>query len=400
MNFSIELADIRIAIEKLMPAIPPKSTLPVLEHIYASLSGSELKLVSTDQDLTIEHSCSVGGAGDGKVLLPARKISEITKALGSSGVIGFEIDDASFDIAIKTKTGKFHMKGLNPEEYLDLPELRESSKPEHDGENFTHESSTSSNVAFFAKSDISKICLKTFFAVSNDEFRPAMTGVLFQFRKEYVNAVATDSYRLAKAVTKSENASFPDDIDIILPKKIVEILKSAENDVLLSFLENGSKLTHIRFDIASTVYISRIIDEKFPPYEAVIPEDNDKSLIVDKSELLKAIKLVSIFSSNISKQIRVAVSSGQMIVKGQDDDSGSDAKETITCEYDGEELEIGFNFKYLEDAVSNIDPTENNTVKFTFSESTRPALVMADKVDDDKNIENDVLMLIMPVRIS
>ena len=398
MNFSIELADMRIAIEKLMPAIPPKSTLPVLEHIYASLSGGELKLVSTDQDLTIEHNLSVGGAGDGKVLLPARKIFEITKALGSSGVIGFEIDDASFDIRVKTKTGKFHMKGLNPEEYLDLPELRESSKPEHDGKKFTHESSTGNNVAFFNKSDISKICAKTFFAVSNDEFRPAMTGVLFQFRKEYVNAVATDSYRLAKAVAKSENSSFPDEIDVILPKKIVEILKTAENDVLLSFLENGSKLTHIRFDIANTVYISRIIDEKFPPYEAVIPDDNDKSLIVDKSELLKAIKLVSIFSSNISKQIRVAVSPGQILVKGQDEDSGSDAREIITCEYDGEELEIGFNFKYLEDAVSYIDSGDNNTVKFTFSESTRPALVMADKGGDEEG--DDVLMLIMPVRIS
>ncbi len=393
MNFSIELAEIRTAIEKLMPAIPPKSTLPVLEHIHATLTGSELRLVSTDQDLTIEHTCSVGGVSEGSVLLPARKISELTKILGNSGVIGFEIDDASFDILIKTKTGKSHMKGLNPEEYLDLPELRDSNKPEHDGEKFT-DVALGDKVAFFAKSDMIRLCSKTFFAVSNDEFRPAMTGVLFQFRKNYVNAVATDSYRLATATVKNEDASYPDEIDIILPKKIVDILKSADHDVLLSFIESGSKITHLRFDIGNTVYICRIIDEKFPPYEAVIPVDNDKFLIVDKTELLRAIKLVSIFSSNISKQIRVSVSPGCIIVKGRDEDAGSEANETIACEYEGEELSIGFNYKYLEEGISNIDSGEGNTVKFTFSEATSPALIMGEDEGEE------VLMLIMPVRIS
>ena len=393
MKFLVALSSLKDGINKVMPAIPPKSTLPVLEHINLQLENNELRMISTDQDITILHNLEVTGLQNGRILVPARKLNEITKALGNSGEIEFEIDEVNFDIKLKTSTGKYHMKGLNPDEYLDLPELFESNKPDFDGENITGD--LVGKAAFFTKFEISRLCTKTSFAVSNDEFRPAMTGVLFQFRSDYINAVSTDSYRLVRATSHPENPQLPEEVDVIIPSKTIDLLKNVDDDVLLSFIENSSSnITHIRFDVGSSVFVTRIIDEKFPPYESVIPNNNELIARVDKAELLKSIKLVSIFSSNISKQIRVQLKENELVIKGQDEDSGSDAVETIQCQYSGTEIEIGFNYKFLEDAVSNIDTGDEGEVLLTLSEPTRPALILPNEE------AKELLMLIMPVRIS
>ncbi len=393
MKFSVSLSEFQSALQKALPAMPPKSTLPILEHLNFNLAGDVLNVIATDQDITIMSTISVESGSDGSVLVPGRRLNEIAKALGHSGNIEFSTSEDTFEITLTTANGVYSMKGLNPEEYLDLPELFDSEKPNITESGIVQPSG--GNSAFFHKSDLIRLANKTAFAVSNDEFRPAMTGVLFQFRGAYVNAVATDSYRLSRAVVRDEKAQFPEELDIILPSRSVELLKKVDSDAVMSVIETQDKITHVRFDMGNTIFITKVIDEKFPPYESVIPDNNNLVVIVDKTKLGSALKRVAIFTSVISKQIRVSISENELVMKGEDEEGGTQANETVPCDYNGIPLEIGFNYHYLEDALQNIDSNslDENKVYLTFSEPTKPVLVKPDFEG------SELLMLIMPVRL-
>jgi DNA polymerase III subunit beta len=402
MKFTTALSEFQSILQKTLPAIPKKSTLPVLEHLHFSLSGSKLRIIATDQDITIMSTLNVNGEEDGSVLIPGKRINEIIKAMSHSGEIEISTKEDSFDITIKTANGKYGMKGLNPDEYLDLPELFDSEKPHFDKPEDLNPADGMIDVgddnkipaAYFKKADIAKIASKTVFAVSTDEFRPAMNGVLFQFRGTYINTVATDSFRLVKATLNSDKALFPSDIDLIIPARAVDILKKIDNDLVMSFIETNNKITHTRFDVGDTVFISKLIDEKFPPYESVIPQDNSINVKISKKELLSAIKRVAIFTSEISLQVRIVLENDQLKVTGEDEETGANADEVLTCDYQGEQFMIGFNHKYLEEALQNVESNDDDNIILMLSEPTRPALLKPGTEEDD------LLMLIMPVRLS
>lgn len=384
MKFKVSLDDLKSALTKVLPAIPPKSTLPVLEQIMVKVESNSLTATSTDQDITIQSKIECESEESGTFLIPARQLNDNIKNISANSLLEFDINTDNFAISAEASDKSFfHMKGLNPDEYPDLPEL--TIEPEADSELKT---------CVIPKSEMARLCSKTSFAVSNDEFRPAMTGVFFQFRSNYLNAVSTDSYRLVRATYNDEEGNLPTELDVIIPSKTIDLVKSADEDVTINFITSNGKLTHLRFEIGSTIYVSRTIDEKFPPYESVIPKGNQLIALIDKSQLLSAIKFVSPSSSNISKQIRVTLKENLLIVKGQDEDSGTEAKREINCEYSGDDIEIGFNYKFLEDAVSNTEASDDNILYMTLSEPTRPALILPEAEG------KDLLMLIMPVRLN
>ena len=391
MKFSVVLADFAKVLNKVLPAVPRKSTLPVLEHLHFNLIGNDLQIVATDQDIIIKAGVIVDGISDGSVLVPARRLNEIVKALDNIGKIEFNASLDNFDITLKTDVGNYDMKGLDPDEYLHLPELFESAKPDLD--NMTAD--PEANIAFFKREDIQRLTNQTSFAVSQDEFRPAMTGVLFQFRKEYVHAVATDSFRLVRITAFSDQYEFPDEFDVIIPARAVELLRKVEADVLMSSLQNYGKITHLRFDIDDTVFITRIIDERFPPYETVIPLNNDLTMIASRKEFLAAIKRVSIFTSNISHQVRVTINNDHFVIGGEDEESGSKGIETLSCDFNGEMMTLCFNVKYLDEAIQHLEQaTEGpDNIYMFISEPTKPVLVNTE-MDSRKT-----LMLLMPVRL-
>lgn len=392
MKFTVSLADFSKILNKVLPAIPRKSTLPVLEHLNFSLTGNDLQIVATDQDIIIKAMVIVDGEIDGGVLVPARRISEIVKALDSVGAVTFEANSSNFDIKISTIAGNYDMKGLDPDEYLQLPELFESEKPDLDALS----SNPDKNVAFFKNHEITKLTNKTIFAVSTDEFRAAMTGVLFQFRTDYVNAVSTDSFRLVKVTIQAGDQQFPEDFDVIIPARAIDILRKVETDVIMSSIDNYGKITHLRFDVDNLVFICRVIDERFPPYETVIPQNNNLVIETSRKDFMSAIKRVAIFTSAISHQIRMEIAHSQLVMRGEDEESGSKGIETLKCDFNGESMLMGFNYKYLEEAIANLDPStegEDNLYIFV-SEQTKPVLVSTNRD------EESVLMLLMPVRIA
>lgn len=397
MKFVVSLDELNSKLQKTLPAVPQKSTLPILEHLNFKLENNRLMIIGTNQDITIMTSIDVESEDTGSVLIPAKRFEAFVKSLGNKGDLEVEVNHENFELNLKTNRGSFKMKGLNPEDYLDLPELFDSKRP---GESYVNTDGTidvSIPGIKIKKDDLIRLSEKTVFAVSNDEFRPAMTGVLFRFIDEFLISVSTDGYRLVKSVARLDENPYTDEgLDIIIPSKTVDLLKKVDSDVVFSTIDGDTVVSKIRFDIGDdTVLISKVIKEKFPPFESVLPENNEFKAEIDITELSSAIKRVALFSNNVSKQVRVNLYNNNISIKAADEETGNSGVESFTCDYEGEETEIGFNFKYIEEALMNIDSkdTQDNIVVMTFSEPARPVLLFP------KSDEMDLVMLIMPVRI-
>jgi DNA polymerase III subunit beta len=390
MKFTATLGDFQKILNKVLPAMPRKSTVPVLEHFHFSLSGSTLKIIATDQEIVIMAQQEVTGIEDGSVLVPGKKITDIVKALGDKGEFEFISDSLNYDINLTTQLGNYNMKGIDPDEYLSLPELFESEKPSI--ETINAEGDEKSN-AKLEKDVIVKLADKTSFAVSTDEYRPAMCGVLFQFRGDFVSSVSTDSFRLSKVTYRNPENNYPIDLDIIIPTRAIEILKKVDDDVIMSTIENNKKITHLRFDIGEIVIITRVIDEKFPPYESVIPHDSGMNCTVLHKDFVSSIKRIDLFANTKTHQIRVEFDKSTITIKAEDEDSGYKGIETITCDYNGTPMTIGFNCKYLEELFDAIDSDKDGNVVFMLTEQNRPVVIRPTAEDQD------LLMLIMPVRL-
>lgn len=393
MKFKVSLSEFQKVLQKVLPALPRKSTLPILEQLHFSVEDTNLKIIATDQEITIMANINIETEEKGSILVPGRKLNEFSKAAGLNGDIHFSSDDENYDIVLTTNNGKYKIKGMDPDEYLSIPELFESEKP--DLEMVMNQSDVEqSPKAFLPKEEIMKLANKTYFAVSKDEYRPAMNGVLLQFRKDTINAVSTDSFRLVRTSSQSDKAVYPDNIDLILPVRAVEILRKVEEDIILSVIEKQSKITHVRMDIGETVIITRIIDEKFPPYETVIPQNNEIFVIVDIKDIMASMKRVTLFTNSKAPQVKMKLATNEMTLLAQNDEIGEDAVETFACEFDGEPYEIGFNSVYLEEMLQNSSLSDDDSrIKMTFSEPNRPVLLFPIEK------ENELLMLIMPVRV-
>lgn len=394
MEFKVKLSDFQQVIQKVLPALPRKSTVAVLEHIHFSLTGDNLELIANDQEITIQTKIQVDGISDGSILIPGRKLFEIVKALGNQGDLEFVSDDDNFEINMQTTTpfGVYSLRGLNHNEYLDIPELVESAKPNIDNDG--NIISTPDKVAMkLDKKAIIRLASKSAFAISTDEFRPAMNGVLFEFRGDYISAVSTDSFRLVKCIVRSDNSEFPNDLDVIFSYRTLEILKKINEDVILSFIEARGKKTHARIDLGDTIFIAKLINEMFPPYETVIPTDHAFRISFNQREIYDAVSRVSILTSEHSFQIKFFFENDQLVISGQDIEAGAHGNETLHCEYQGENFEIAFNSKYLKEALEHLEgETENNIVIMSFSDSRRP-VIFKPFVEND-----DLIMLIMPVK--
>lgn len=385
MKFRASLQAIQAGFQKVLPALPRKSTLPVLEHLHFALKGNDLKIIATDQEITIQTKVAVEGELDGEILVPGRRIIEIIKALGSTGMLDFSSDEDNFEITLKTQNpiGSYSMMGLSHVEYLRIPELIES------GKNKTEKSGIP-----FKKDEIVRLATKTAYAVSTDEFRPAMNGVLFQFRENFVNAVSTDSFRLSKVCLKQDSVIYPNDLDVIIPARAVDVLKKVDGDIVMSFVETKGKKTHARFDFNESIFITRLINENFPPYESVIPETFNFKIKLNQSDFLSAVNRVSILTSEIVSQVKLHLENNTLTIFGSDEETGAHGIETLNCDYIGEHYETAFNSRYLKDALEHLGgETEENIIELKFYEVGRPVIIKP-------NVENDDLIaLIMPVRV-
>jgi DNA polymerase-3 subunit beta len=194
-------------------------------------------------------------------------------------------------------------------------------------------------------------------------------------------------------VNKPDGA-VPEDLDIIIPARTVDVLKKIDSYTIVSFIEARGKKTHIRFDMGDSVFISRLINETFPPYETVIPTDFSFNLEFNHKDLLATINRVSIMTSMLSHQIRVHIENDTFSLTGQDESNGAHGIETLNCDYNGENFELAFNSKFLKEALENMSETgDEGKVILKFTEVNRPVIMIP------KNDKDNLLILIMPVRV-
>lgn len=395
MKFTVELKELNQALSKVSPALPRKSTIPALEHFYFILTSDQLKIIATDQNITIMNQITVNPIEDGKVLVPGKRLTDIIRALDENKEITFTANPETFTITIKSSHGKYSMKGLDPDDFLDLPELFHSQKPNISDLVAPLSQEDRLQAAIISAKNLIWGADRTVFCVSKDDFKPAMTGVFFQFQGEKLNFVSTDSFRLACAtVFKSSGNVFPSNLSVIIPARTVELLRKVTDDVIISFINTDTSISHTRFDFSDVVLITRVIDESFPKYESVIPTANNLVLKVNKKEVLSALRRVSLFANVNSKQVRLEIQPDSLTLLTEDEESGSQGQETIPCEFNGSEFLVAFNHEYLAEAIENcVLDEDSENVFLSFSEPTKPVLIRP---------ENDQLrltMLLMPIRL-
>ncbi len=374
MKFSVVSSDLHKALSKIISVVPSKSTLPILESVLFELTGNDLRMTASDLELSMTVTLQVQAEQDGRIAVPAKKLNETLRALSSTDVI-FNADESSRRISIKTDQGEYKMAGESASSFPETQGLEE-------------------DFSLQMEADLLRgIIAKTVYAVSTDDLRPSMMGVLFQWRGGEFYAVSTDGHRLVRIRHKGSlsEAHSGGDRDVIIPAKALNVVAKSLGDGTVSVVFGR---TNVRITFGDMLLLSRIIDERYPNYESVIPQENDKVLEVNRAALIAAVHRCSIFSNAITNQVRFGVSKEEVRVSAEDVDFGGEARETVPASFsDDGELEIGFNARYVAEALQHI---ESDEVNFYFSAATRAGLVRP----KDENPDLDILMLVMPLRLN
>jgi len=357
-------------LSKIGGVIPAKSPMPILETFLFELVNSTLSVTATDQIVSSTIATQVTGAEDGKIAIPAKRVMDTIRSLPATDAT-FTIDVTANKIRITTPNGEYLLTGEPAKEYPVVPEFKGISEMVLDA------------------SVLRKLIHRTSFAVSIDELRPAMMGILLQTNGKEVRAVSTDGHRLSRFVYRPEKGAQLGR-DIIVPAKVMGILVKG--------LEAGpctisTSDTHVRFKYEQTVLVSRLIEESYPNYESVIPLENTRLMTINRDELINSIRRVALYASASTHQIRFDIASNALKLSAQDVDFGGEAHELLPCQYSADPLEIGFNSMYLVDILSHLDGEQ---VTMKFSSPTRAGIVSPAETPS----QEDTLMLIMPVRLN
>lgn len=370
MRFVVSSAQLLKNLQKISGVISTNTVLPILEDFLFDIEKNNLTITATDLDTTMSVSMDIESKEKFKVAIPARILLDSLKALPEQPIT-IAVDESTNGIEITTDNGKYKLSGENSADFPKEP--------------------TADGVAEvkLASSVLNKGVSKTLFAVSNDELRPAMTGVFFQLDDNGITFVATDAHKLVKfnrSDVKGGNASF------IVPKKALNLLKAVvpNNDTEVSVQFNKSNAF---FSFENIQLICRLIDAKYPDYNAVIPKENPNLLSVQKDDFYSSLRRTSIFSNKTTHQVVLKMAGAELTVSAQDLDFSNEASEKLSCDYQGNAMEIGFNAKFLLEMLSALDSSDIN---IELSTPNRAGIIRP----TEKEEEEDLLMLVMPVMLN
>jgi len=373
MKFIVSSTTLLRNLQAISGVLSTSHTLPILEDFLFELNEESLVVTVSDLETTMTVDISLSKAEEpGSITIPAKILMDTLKTFPDIP-INFLINLETSAIEISTDEGKFKLSGHKSEDYPKIPEI----------ENSTSLMINSSLLAMGIN--------KTIFATSNDELRPVMLGVFVQLTPENISFVATDAHKLVK-YTRKDVKSEKDD-SFILPKKALNQLKN-----ILPFEDEAVKVeyndTNAFFSYKNMNLICRLIDGKYPNYEAVIPTENPNVLKIDRVQLLNSIRRVSIFGNQSTNQIRFKISGRELLLSAEDIDFSNEAKERLTCSYEGEDIEIGFNSKFILEMLNNLEIEE---ISLEMSTPNRAGILTP---VDNENKDEEILMLVMPVMLN
>ena len=373
MNFIVSSSYLLKNLNAINGVITSNPVVPILDNVLFEIENGNLLITASDLQTSVMVEIQIESKGDGSVAIPAKILIDTLKNLPEQPVT-FSIDDENYNIEINSDNGRYKLAGENATDFPKVPQVT-------DGYSIDLSSKLLSNAIS-----------NTIFSTSTDELRPAMTGVFLKLSTSSCTFVSTDGHRLVKYV-RSDISGDEVDHEMILPRKSLNLLKSTlpsdkSSDVKLEF--NASNAF---FSFDNVKMVCRLIDERYPDYENVIPLDNSNNIIIDKSEVLSSLKRISIYANKTTNQVKFKISGGEILISAEDLDFSNEANERISCEHDGADIEIGFNAKFLIEILSNLNSTR---VTFKLSEPNKAGLIIPDEIDDSE----DIIMLVMPVMLN
>ncbi len=374
MKFIVSSSALLKHLQAISGVLNTNTPLPILENFLFEVKTGELVISASDLETTMTTSLSVESKEKGKIAVPARILLDTLKTLPEQPLT-FSISEKTFQIEVSSDFGKYKLAGHDGEEFPRVPTIEKGASIE------------------LPSSVLAEAINKTVFATGNDELRPVMSGVFCQLNEDNLTFVATDAHRLVRyrrTDLKSKKAS-----SFIIPKKPLMLLKGclpqAENSkVKIDYNESNAFFSFDHFHL-----ICRLIDGRYPNYEAVIPIDNPNKLSIDRASFLNSIRRVSIFSNKTTYQVKFKITGSEMQVSAEDADFSSEANERLKCDYAGEDMEIAFNARFMIDMLSNLGSEE---VNMEMSLPNRAGLISPSK--NGKNESEEILMLVMPVMLN
>ncbi len=375
MKFVVSSTELLSHLAALSRVISSKSTMPILDNFLFQLSESALTITASDLESTLITSLELDNIeGEGSIAVPAKLFIDTLKEFPEQPLT-FQIDGGSYSVEIFSDNGKYSITGQNADDFPELPRLNE-------------ESTSTINVSHVA---LRKGIEKTLFATADDELRPVMNGIFIELTPDYMSFVASDAHKLVRYRRTDAKADF--ESSFILPKKPAGLLKNLlpkeEFDVKIEFDEKNA-----HFTLSSYKLICRLVEGNYPSYNSVIPTKNPNVMVIDRLNFFNTVKRVSVFSNQASNLIKLNINDNQLVVSAQDIDFSISAVERLACEYEGDEMEIGFKSTFLQEILTNISTGD---VQVEMSDPTRAGLLLpADSGDDSE----DMLMLLMPMMIN
>jgi len=372
MKFIVSSTSLLKQLQAVSGVLNSNNALPILDNFLFEIDKSQLKISASDLETTMTTVINIESKDTGSIAVPAKLLLDTLKTFADQPLT-FSVDIQKFGIEIISDYGKYKLTGHNGDEFPKLPSIESASSLELDA-----------NV-------LASAINKTIFATGNDELRPVMSGVLCQLSTDNITFVATDAHKLVRyrrADAKAQAAS-----SFIIPKKPLNLLKntlpSVSGNVKIEYNN-----TNAFFSFENVNLICRLIDGKYPNYEAVIPKENPNKLTVDRVSFLNSIRRVSIFSNKTTHQVRLKIAGSELSISAEDLDFANEASERLTCQYAGEDMEIGFNSKFMAEMLSNLN-TEN--VNLEMSAPNRAGILLP---TEKENAAEDILMLVMPVMLN
>jgi DNA polymerase-3 subunit beta len=371
MRFIVTSTGLLKNLQQISGVISANTVLSVLEDFLFELKGNTLTLTATDLETMMRVQLDVTEAqGDGRICIPSKILLDYLKNLPEQPIT-FNINEQDLSIEMSSSVGKYKIGGEKADDFPKEPAPVDTT-------NFNM-----SSIALIESIN------KTLFAVSTDTLRPAMTGVFFELDTDNITLVSTDAHRLVQF--RRSDISCPTKEGFVVPKKPLQQLRSTlpadETQLQLSY--NSSHL------FVSTDRLSmscRLIDARFPDYKAVIPSDNPYKLIISRTDFVSALRRVSIFANKTTNQVVLDINGNALQLSAQDIDFSYEGKETLSCQYTGEDMKIAFNARLMVEMINNMDGAE---IQLDLSTPTRAGIFRpVEKVEHE-----DVLMLLMPLMV-
>jgi len=371
MKFIVSSTYLLKQLQVLGGVINNSNTLPILDNFLFELKDSKLTVSASDLETTMSSTLDVESDADGNIALPARLLLDTLKTFPEQPLT-FVVEENS-TVEISSNHGKYALAYADGNEFPKSVALDNPSTTTISGD------------------ILATAISKTIFAAGNDDLRPVMSGVFFQFSTEGLTFVATDAHKLVKY--KREDVKANQVAEFIMPKKPLNLLKGilAANDDNVTIEYNDS---NAKFTFENSILVCRLIDGKYPNYEAVIPKENPNKLTINRTQFLNSVRRVSIFSNKTTHQIRLKIAGSELNISAEDIDYSNKAEERLSCDYQGDDMQIGFNSRFLTEMLNNLSADE---VQLEMSLPNRAGILTPiDGLDEGEH----VTMLVMPVMLN